>query len=172
MTFPFLLRAQIILMIFLFVTLKGYVFAEKGESLYLSHCASCHGQNGEGLGSNPPLKNSSWVRGDPQKLIQIVLNGYAGRMIVNNEEYRGRMPAWRTELNDSQIASVLTYLRSLSGAEPISPSQVSLVREKSKNKPIAGGGMGGMGCGGGHMGHGHRHGHSMGMGMGCGGCGH
>ncbi|QSR87679.1 cytochrome c [Candidatus Methylacidiphilum infernorum] len=148
--------------------LAGTLYAETGRALYLENCASCHGQAGEGLGSNPPLVNSSWIRADPQKLIPVVLNGYAGRMIVNQEEYRGRMPAWRSKLTDSQLASILTYLRLQSGASAITAAEVASVREKSRNQPTIGAAPG---CGGGHRGHRHSLGHSMGMGRGCRGCG-
>ncbi|QDQ41387.1 cbb3-type cytochrome c oxidase subunit III [Methylacidiphilum kamchatkense Kam1] len=144
--------------------------SENGKALYREHCSSCHGLNGEGLGSNPPLKNSSWVTGDPQRLIRLVLNGYSGRIEVDGEIYRGNMPAWRTVLNDKEIASILSYLRSNWGGGPITPQEVATVRGKTKNEPTTGAISG---CRGNRMGamHSRSMGRGMRGGMGCGGCG-
>jgi cytochrome c6 len=74
--------------------------AERGQQVFDSSCASCHGVGGQGVGDFPPLDGSEVVRGDPQPVIQTVLNG------------RGLMPAWRDQLSDEQIAGVVTYIRS------------------------------------------------------------
>ncbi|VVM07982.1 cytochrome c oxidase cbb3-type subunit III [Methylacidimicrobium cyclopophantes] len=153
---------------FALLSSSASLYARSGHSLYLENCARCHGAEREGLDPNPPLKNSAWVNGDPERLIRIVLNGYAGTIRVAGEEYRGQMPSWRTILNDDQVASILTYLRSESGAEKISTDQVASVRQKTKGEPTT---RAPSGCMGGRtgMGRGHRHG-GMGGGMGC-GCG-
>lgn len=153
---------------FAFSLLIPSLHARNGHQLYLENCARCHGTGGEGLDPNPPLKHSAWVTGDPERLIRIVLNGYAGVIRVGEEEYRGRMPSWRTMLSDDQVASVLTFLRSNWGGEEISADQVASVRRKTEGEPTTGVASGCMGGGG--MRHGHHHG--MGGGMGCGGCGH
>lgn len=140
--------------------------AKGGRALFLEHCAQCHGADGEGLDPNPPLKDSPWVTGDPERLIRIVLNGYAGRIRVGEEEYTGRMPSWRTILSDGQIASILTYLRSNRGGEKISADQVASVRGKTKGEPTTGPASSCMGGGGRR----HCRHHRMGGRMGC-GCG-
>ena len=160
------LRFPIALFSALFLLIPS-LHARNGHQLYLENCARCHGTGGEGLDPNPPLKHSPWVSGDPDRLIHIVLNGYAGVIRVGEEEYRGRMPAWRTMLSDDQVASILTYLRSNWGGEEISADQVASIRRKTEGEPTTGAASGCMGGGG--MRHGHHHG--MGGGMGC-GCGH
>ncbi|MDD4932184.1 MAG: cytochrome c [Methylacidiphilaceae bacterium] len=152
---------------FAFLLLAPSLHARSGHDLYLENCSRCHGTGGEGLDPNPPLKNSAWVTGDPERLIRVVLNGYTGVIRVGEEEYRGRMPSWRTILSDDQVASILTYLRSNWGGEAISAGQVASVRRKTEGEPTTGVPSGCMGGGG--MRHGHHHG--MGGGMGCGGCG-
>lgn len=160
-------RVPILLLLLLFLLLPS-LYAKSGRHLFLENCSGCHGSGGEGLSPNPPLKNSPWVTGDPDRLIRIVLNGYAGRIRVGEEEYRGRMPSWRTILNDEQVASILTYLRSNWGGEEISAEAVSAVRRKTKGEPTT---RAFSGCMGGRGGMGHGHG-MMGGGMGCGGgCG-
>ncbi|MGD9896847.1 MAG: cytochrome c [Candidatus Methylacidiphilaceae bacterium] len=142
--------------------------AKSGRHLYLENCSGCHGAEGEGLLPNPPLKDSPWVTGEPERLLRIVLNGYAGVIRVGETEYHGRMPSWRTILKDEEIASLLTYLRSNSGGGEISSDQVASVRRRTRGQsttepfPACMGGGGGM-----------RPGHHPGMGggMGCGGCG-
>lgn len=71
----------------------------KGEELYISYCASCHGQNGRGLDDlYPPLTRSVVVTGSHEPLIQLMLNGL------------GDMPTFGF-LDDKDIAIVLTYVR-------------------------------------------------------------
>jgi glucose/arabinose dehydrogenase/mono/diheme cytochrome c family protein len=82
-----------------------------GRILYNSYCAACHQPNG--LGDNnrfPPLVDSEWVSGDENRLIDVVLNGLQGELIVNGKTYNELMPAHK-HLDDNAITSILTYVR-------------------------------------------------------------
>lgn len=47
----------------------------QGADLYAQHCATCHGSQGEGFGAFPPLAGSSWVAGEKDTAIRILLHG-------------------------------------------------------------------------------------------------
>ncbi|MFN3562551.1 MAG: c-type cytochrome [Chloroherpetonaceae bacterium] len=82
-----------------------------GEKVYRQRCVSCHQENGQGVeGAYPPLVQSNWVTGNPDRLVSILLYGINGNLTVNGKVYNGNMPAWET-LTDEQIAGVATYIR-------------------------------------------------------------
>ena len=82
----------------------------KGKSLYEVNCASCHGVNGQGMeGIFPPLANSDYLMERPDKGAGIIINGLSGEIVVNGVTYNSVMP--KLQLNDDEIASVLTYVR-------------------------------------------------------------
>ena len=83
----------------------------QGERLYNGFCGTCH--QGDGLGAPgryPPLMGTQWVTGDKKRLIEIVLNGMDGPIEIQGDHYHSVMPA-HGFLKDSDIASILTYVR-------------------------------------------------------------
>src|SRR5688500_17005310 len=107
----------------------------EGGILYNTYCASCHQRDGKGDGSRfPPLANSDWVKGNPDRLIEIVLNGLQGEIVVNGKSYNGLMPK-NDHLDDHAVASILTYIRTRfnNKSSAISTLNVSRVR-KNKHK--------------------------------------
>lgn len=113
-----------------------------GRLLFEQACAACHGLNGEGIRPlAPPLTNSDWIRGSENRLIRIALNGVAGPIHVDGIKYEPPltlpdMPAMHYLLNDTQIASVLSYVRSEwgDGAALLSPDQIAKIRSETKNR--------------------------------------
>ena len=106
------------------------VAAGNGASVYSTNCASCHGTNGQGTPTVfPPLASNSTVTGDPKQLIHIVKYGVNTPITVGGKRYHGMMPAWSPQVSDSDLAAVLTYIRSSWGnsAAPISAADVSSV---------------------------------------------
>jgi mono/diheme cytochrome c family protein len=86
-----------------------------GQKIYLQYCLSCHMMDGGGVPNmNPPLSNTSYVKGDKGKLIKIVLNGFAQNVDIDGQSYSNTMPA-QTALTDQQVADVLTYVRNSFG---------------------------------------------------------
>lgn len=76
-----------------------------GEKVYASKCAVCHQANGEGLGQFPALKGSVVATTGPiSEHIDIILNG---KNVL--------MPAFKEQLNDVDIAAVVTYERNAWG---------------------------------------------------------
>jgi len=79
----------------------------------------------------PPLAGNPVVTGDATKVVHIVKYGLTGSIKVKGTTYNGQMPAWGGQLNDGQIAAVVTYLRASWGnrAGPVSLAQVSTVKK-------------------------------------------
>ena len=104
----------------------------KDQQSYNTFCGTCHQQNGRGAsGRFPTLSGTDWVVGDKQRLINVVLDGLQGAIEVNGEPFNGVMPK-HAFLNDEDIATILTYIRSNFGnkASAISVSEVKAGREK------------------------------------------
>ncbi|WP_414662967.1 DUF7133 domain-containing protein [Horticoccus sp. 23ND18S-11] len=104
---------------------------ETGKTLFSAVCAACHQITGRGLdGLAPPLLDSEWVLGSVERPIRIVLHGIRGPITVLGRVHTGDMPAFGAALDDTQIASILTYLRREWGhtAGPVEPAQVKAIR--------------------------------------------
>jgi nitrite reductase (NO-forming) len=81
-----------------------------GAALFAGTCSVCHQPNGSGLaGVFPPLAKSDYLAADPNRAIGIVLNGLSGKVTVNGHEYDSVMPPM-TQLNDDEVANILTYV--------------------------------------------------------------
>ncbi len=110
-----------------------------GAENFSQLCATCHGKNGKGVPVEdggylaPPLSGSTFVNGDPEKLINILLHGLTGP--INGKEYSDVMPSLKGQTNE-YIASVLSYIRTNldNDAEIINPQTVQNVREKTSER--------------------------------------
>ncbi len=110
-----------------------------GEVLFAGTCSTCHQADGKGLeGVFPPLAGSDFLAADPQRAIGIVLNGLSGKVTVNGKDYNSAMPAM-SQLNDDEIAYILTYVNSSWGntGPQITTEQVRAAREATKRPPGA-----------------------------------
>lgn len=98
-----------------------------GESLYGRHCADCHGTQGEGApGAVAALAgNRAVTLSDPSNLVQVVLHGGFPPSTQGNPRPYG-MPPLGHELDDAQVAAVLTFIRASWGndAPAVSPLDV------------------------------------------------
>jgi mono/diheme cytochrome c family protein/predicted small integral membrane protein len=97
-----------------------------GEQSYRSRCSYCHLASGEGM--KKALVNSKWVQGTDRGLICILLQGKQGESEV--------MPGFGAEMDDTQIASLLTYIRRQWGnqPQPIEPHAVRDVRSVTADR--------------------------------------
>lgn len=83
-----------------------------GAAVFSAHCAACHQATGAGLpGVFPPLAGSEWVAGKPETLAAAVLHGISGALTVKGTTYNGAMPAFKDQLQDAELAAVLTHIR-------------------------------------------------------------
>jgi len=101
--------------------------ATAGKKIYDANCSACHGAKGAGLpGEFPPLAGNPMVAGSPDKVIAAVKNGLSGAITVGGKSYSGAMPAWKGKLSNTDIADVITYIRSAWGntADAVTEAQV------------------------------------------------
>jgi mono/diheme cytochrome c family protein len=111
------------------------------KAIYDGLCLNCHQPEGKGLpGVYPPLAESDWVRGAPDRLIKIVLHGLNGPIHVKGEEFKqlAPVPMPPMGLNDQQAADVLSYVRSNFGnnAAPVAPAEVQKVRADTEGRAV------------------------------------
>lgn len=87
----------------------------RGEQVY-GLCVTCHERDGRGEpGRSPPLVGSAYVRGSPDALIRVALDGFQGSRTPAGRAYTERMTGFE-HLSDSDLAAVLTYVRRSFGA--------------------------------------------------------
>jgi cytochrome c oxidase subunit II len=94
----------------------------RGEKVYAGNCAACHQANGEGIpGAFPALKGGAITTGPVAGHIDIVLNGKGGTT----------MAAFAGQLNDADLAAVITYERNAWGngtGDIVQPADVKAAR--------------------------------------------
>ena len=94
----------------------------RGETVYNANCGACHGPTGAGIpGAFPAMTGSPIVIGDAAGHIDIVVNGKAGTA----------MAAFKGQLNDVDIAAVITYERNALGnsvGDMVQPSAIKNAR--------------------------------------------
>ena len=110
----------------------------RGKLVYEQVCALCHGVDGAGKPAQAPtFIGSDWVLTENVgQLIRIPLQGLAGPIVVNGEEWNLAMPAMGASLPDDDLAAVLTYMRGAWGnqATAITPEQVKEVRDATRGR--------------------------------------
>ena len=89
----------------------------------------------------PPLAGSDWVLKNDERLVQILLHGIQGELVVNDMTYNGVMPAF-PQLSNGDLAAVLTHIRQDWGNEgtAITPDQIARGRERFPDRGSWGGG--------------------------------
>jgi glucose/arabinose dehydrogenase/mono/diheme cytochrome c family protein len=112
---------------------------EVGKGVYEATCLACH--QGHGLGQEglaPPLVDSEWVSGSPERLARIVIQGLRGPIRVKKQQYELDMPSLGV-LDDEQIAGAITYVRRSwgHGFSPVDAAFVKRVREATKSREDA-----------------------------------
>jgi cbb3-type cytochrome c oxidase subunit III len=87
--------------------------ALSGAQIFAAKCAACHQSAGQGTSAFPPLSGNPHVAAaDPKEMIATIVNGRSGALAVNGTMYNGKMPAWKGQLSNADIAAVATYVRS------------------------------------------------------------
>jgi mono/diheme cytochrome c family protein len=122
----------------------GEAAAPDGEAIYSARCVACHQATGLGLaGAFPPLAESEWVVGIPERPVGIVLHGLQGAIEVKGVPYQGVMPAFKDQLSDGEIAAVVSYVRRSFGndAPVVSAETVATVRGATEGRTEAIGGQ-------------------------------
>lgn len=95
-----------------------------GKKVYETNCAVCHKADGSGmLPAFPAIKNSPVANGPIAKHIDLILNG----------EKNTAMQAFGSQLNDADIAAVVTYQRNAFGnnkGDLVQPKDIKTARTK------------------------------------------
>ncbi len=103
----------------------------RGGALYERHCASCHGERGQGAaGIYPALAgNRAVTMTVPNNLIQVIRQGGFAPTTAGNPRPFG-MPPYGELLSDAEIAAVATFVRQSWGnaAAPVSTLDVLRAR--------------------------------------------
>jgi mono/diheme cytochrome c family protein len=109
-----------------------------GAAIYRDQCSACHGIDGKGVAELfPSIADSSMVKSDdPTTSIRIVLRG-ARSVGTQAQPTAPGMPSYGRQLDDAQIAAVLTYMRNGWGAAaaPIGAADVARVRSDTALRP-------------------------------------
>lgn len=96
---------------------------EHGQKVYNTSCAACHGATGAGIpGVFPAMTGSPLATGDIAAHLEIVLHGKPGTA----------MQAFAAQLNDADIAAVVTYERNGLGnstGDMVQPADVTALRK-------------------------------------------
>ena len=95
----------------------------RGEKVYANNCVACHQANGKGMPpAFPPLDGSKIALGPKAEHIDMVINGKPNTA----------MAAFGKQLNDTEIAAVVTYERnawSNKTGEVIQPAEIKPLRK-------------------------------------------
>jgi cbb3-type cytochrome c oxidase subunit III len=87
--------------------------AFSGGQIFATKCAGCHQATGQGTSAYPPLNgNAHVIAADPKEMIATIVNGRSGLLVVNGTSYNGKMPTWKGQLSNADIAAVATFVRS------------------------------------------------------------
>ncbi|MFT4066795.1 c-type cytochrome [Paraburkholderia sp.] len=101
---------------------------------FMARCSYCHGADGRGQGQwIPPLAGSaSSMAMENASSINVTLNG-SGRIVTNGVPDAYRMPPFRNQLSDQEIADVLTFVRTSWGNKggAVNPDEVKAIRERT-----------------------------------------
>jgi len=96
---------------------------ERGQKVYATNCVACHQATGEGIPNVfPALKGSKIATGDRAAHLDIVIHGSKKNPV---------MVAWGKQLNDLELASVITYERNAWGndtGDVVQPSDIKAAR--------------------------------------------
>jgi len=109
-------------------TLEAGLPERPGAGVYLAFCAHCHGADGRGApGKASALAGSAVALSrDPTSALRIIIEGSE-----SPGDPRQKMPGFRGQLTDAEIAQVINFVRGAwgNGATPVSTAQVTRLRD-------------------------------------------
>lgn len=99
---------------------------DRGKARFIKTCASCHGEEAQGL-IGPNLCDESWLHGG--QVTQIF------NTIAKGVPAKG-MPPWGRAIAPEELSALVSYLRSLQGSTPADPKKAE--GERCEPEPIPG----------------------------------
>jgi alcohol dehydrogenase (quinone), cytochrome c subunit len=116
------------------VELRNSPTMQPGGAVYAGYCASCHGFDAKGFTPYMPALagNPVVVDENPSSLINEMLNASIP-LVGNGTPNAYRMPQFRQQLSDEDIADVVTFIRNQWGnqASAVTARQVATLRKKT-----------------------------------------
>ncbi len=107
-----------------------------GSQIYQQKCIACHQVNGMGIsGTFPPLKGSDFLKKSSKKrIIEQVLNGSDGGIVINNVRYNSSMPP-QTD-NVTEAIAVVNYILNAWGNDygKVSSQDTKGIKKTNKNR--------------------------------------
>lgn len=96
-----------------FVVLTDAESLQKGEELFIKHCASCHGgTGGTGPGAGgigPNLADDYWIHGGSMDdIVEVIMNGVPEKGMIS----------WKNILRPNEVVQVSSYIHSIRGTTP------------------------------------------------------
>ncbi|AFN74752.1 cbb3-type cytochrome c oxidase subunit III [Melioribacter roseus P3M-2] len=83
----------------------------EGKEIFVKNCASCHGQNGEGL-IGPNLTDDYWIHGGGIKnIFKVIKYGVPQKGMIS----------WESQIEPKKIQAVASYIITLHGTNPPNP---------------------------------------------------
>lgn len=120
---------------------KQRTILKKGQDIYATLCAACHGADGKGTEVAgvkdaliaPPLAGSKLVNNNPNGGLYVLLKGMQGD--IEGKKYEGLMIAMANN-DDEWISSVLSYVRNSFGNRGsfITPQDVDKARKETASR--------------------------------------
>jgi mono/diheme cytochrome c family protein len=112
--------------------------SQTGATAYISTCADCHGLDGKGFGPYmPALAGNPIVLDDnPSSLINLMLNG-SNPLVVEGTPDAYRMPQFRLQLSDQDIADVVTFIRNGWGNQALAVTAAQVAKLRQTTNPAS-----------------------------------
>ena len=114
------------------VALRNRPTTLPGGAVYTGACASCHGFDAKGFTPYTPALaiNPVVLDDNPSSLINLVLNGSIP-LVAKGTPDAYRMPQFRQQLSDQDIADVISFIRNGwgNGATAVTAAQVARLRK-------------------------------------------
>jgi alcohol dehydrogenase (quinone), cytochrome c subunit len=113
-------------------TLRSGRASQPGATIYTGSRASCHGFDAKGFGPYTPALagNPIVLDNDPSSLINLLLNG-STPLVVKGTPDPYRMPQFRLQFSDQEIADVVAFIRNGWGnqAPAVTAAEVAKLRK-------------------------------------------
>lgn len=109
-----------------------------GLAIFRSTCATCHGNDGEGIEHvAPPLRGSQYVEGPSERLAMIILHGLEGPVHIKGQLYNfnGTMPDFGNNFNDKEITDIIRYLHNAFVSTPTDRIKADKIKELRNKRP-------------------------------------
>ena len=112
------------------------IITAKAAKLYEQHCAQCHGDKGQGVANAYPALagNRAVTMPSTENLVQMVLGGGFSPATTGNPRPFG-MPPFVLVLDDSEVADVITHIRSSWGNQAGGITSIQVQRVRGNQAP-------------------------------------